>query len=405
MKYIVVLGDGMADYPVESLDGKTPLQVASKPHMDYMASRGITGTARMIPQGMPPGSDTANMAVLGYDPEKYYSGRSPFEAAGMKIPMEKNQVSFRCNLVTLSEEDNYEEKEMLDHSSDEISTEEAAPLIEEIKKEFTTAEMSFYCGMSYRHLLIWTDAPYKWKLTPPHDILEQKISSYLPAGEGSEIIFSIMKKSYDILKDHEINKKRVSQGLKPANSVWIWGEGKKPNLPLFSEKYGIQGSLISAVDLLKGMAFFTGMQFLEVPGATGNIHTNYEGKAEAAFNALKMGEDFVFIHVEAPDECGHQNDVVNKVKAIEYIDARVIKIITDKMQEEGLDYRMMVLPDHYTPLKLRTHTPDPVPFLIYESNRQRDNKVKNFDEENAGNSELFIPAGHELMNYFLQESL
>ncbi len=417
MKFIVVLGDGMADYPVESLNNRTPLQVAEKPCMDYLAARGITGTAKMIPDGMPPGSDTANMAVLGYDPRKYYSGRSPFEAAGMAVPMEDNHISFRCNLVTLSEDERenerkderedikYEEKTMLDHSADEITTTEAATLIDVIKKEFATEEMSFFCGMSYRHLMLWRDAPLSWKLTPPHDILEKKISAYLPVGDGSTVLLQIMKKSYELLKDHPVNRERIARGLKPANSVWLWGEGKKPQLPLFTEKYGLKGALISAVDLLRGMAFFSGMRFIEVPGATGNINTNFLGKAEAAVAALQDGADFIFIHIEAPDECGHQNDAVNKIKAIEYIDSKVIHPIMAKMEEIGSQYRMMVLPDHYTPLKLRTHTSDPVPFIIYQNNMHRENKVKKYDEESVGAAGKHFTEGYKLMDYFLQENL
>ncbi len=401
MKYIVVLGDGMGDYPIEQLNNKTPLQYAHKPSMDYLAERGIIGTARTIPEGMPPGSDTANLSVLGYDPEEYYSGRSPFEAVGMGVPMGGDDVSFRCNLVTLSEDGPYEEKTLVDYSAGEISTDEADVLMREIDNQLATEEISFYSGMNYRHLMIWKEGPYNWKLTPPHDIIGQNITGYLPRGNSAEIIKRMMIRSHEILKGHPINHKRINKGLNPANSIWIWGEGKKPLLPAFNIKYGLKGSVITAVDLVKGIAICVGMEFVKVPGVTGNINTNFTGKAEYALEALKKGQDFVYIHIEAPDECGHRNEVGNKIKAIELIDKLIVKVIIKGLEEADMDYRIMILPDHYTPLSLRTHTVDPVPFLIYQRNDERSNAYKTYDEFTARQSGLHISEGHKLMDFFL----
>ena len=325
MKYIVVLGDGMSDYPVAQLDNKTPLQYANTPTFDYMAKHGIQGTVKTVPEGMPAGSDTANMAVFGYDPFVYYSGRSPFEAASMGVSMLDTDITFRCNLVTVSDDEIYEEKIMIDHSSDEITTEEAEVLIKALSEYLGTEIIKFYPGISYRHLMIWDNGPYAWNLTPPHDILGQKVKDYMPKGTGSEIIEEMTKKSYKFLTEHDINKKRVARGLKPANSIWIWGEGKKPLLSSFYEKYKLKGSVISAVDLIKGIGMCSGMDVIDVEGATGNIHTNFKGKAKAALDEMAKGNDFVYIHVEAPDECGHRFEIENKYKAIELIDNQISK--------------------------------------------------------------------------------
>ena len=402
MKYIVVLGDGMADYPVKELEGKTPLQYANTPTMDYMAKHGTLGMVKTVPQGMPAGSDTANMAVFGYDPFVYYSGRSPFEAASMGVPMLDTDITFRCNLVTVSGDMPYEEKTMIDHSSDEITTEEAGVLIKALGEYLGTQKIKFYPGISYRHLMIWDNGPYEWKLTPPHDILGQKVKDYMPKGPGSEIIEEMTKKSFKFLSDHEINKKRVARGLKPANSIWVWGEGKKPLLSSFYEKYNLKGSVISAVDLIKGIGMCAGMDVIDVEGATGNIHTNFIGKAKAALSEMAKGNDFVYVHVEAPDECGHRYEIENKYKAIELIDNQIVKVIKDEMDRIGEDYRMIILPDHPTPLSLRTHTSEPVPFLIYQSNDEKHNVCERYNEFTASETGLYFPEGYKLMDYFIK---
>lgn len=402
MKYIVVLGDGMADYPVEALNNKTPIQYASTPAIDYMAKHGIIGTVKTVPEGMPPGSDTANMAVFGYNPFVYYSGRSPFEAASMGVPMLDTDITFRCNLVTVSDEEPYEEKIMLDHSAGEITTEESRELISALSEYLSTEAIKFYPGISYRHLMIWDNGPYQWNLTPPHDILGKKVKDYMPRGLNSEVIEEMTKKSSQFLSQHDINKKRVAKGLNPANSIWIWGEGKRPLLSSFYEKYNLKGSVISAVDLIKGIGLCAGLDVIDVQGATGNIDTNYIGKAKAAMAELAKGNDFVYIHVEAPDECGHRYEVENKYKAIEFIDNQIVKVIKDEMERIGEDYKMIILPDHPTPLALRTHTSDPVPFLIYQSNDEKDNPNGCYDEFAAKDTGLYFPEGYKLMDYFIK---
>ncbi len=401
MKYIIVLGDGMGDYPLPELNGKTPLQKANKPTMDFLASWGFVGKAQTIPEGFPPGSDIANLSVMGYNPSESYTGRSPLEAASIGVDMGENDVSFRCNLVTLSDHSPYSAKRMIDYCSDEITTEEAEELVEELNKYLSTEEISFYRGVSYRHLMLWREGPSKWELTPPHDILGEVINDYLPRGENENKLYKIMENSYQILNTHMVNVNRASKGLKPANSAWIWGDGKKPFFVPFKEKYGVKGAVISAVDLIKGIGYLAEMDVLEVEGATGNINTNYTGKAMAAINSLKEGKDFVYIHVEAPDECGHRYEIENKVKAIENIDALIIKPIKEKLDSDGEEYKIMVLPDHYTPLSLRTHTRDAVPFAIYNSNNSHSGDGKRFDEEYAQKTGLYFEEGYQLMDYFL----
>lgn len=402
MKYVVILADGMADYKVEELGSKTPLQYAKTPNFDYLAAKGEVGLVSTIPQGMPPGSDTANLAVMGYNPELYYTGRSPFEAASMGIDLKDTDVTFRCNVVTLSEAESYKDRIMLDHSADEITTEEAAVLIEALKKELETDAMKLYPGISYRHLLVWDKAPSDYKLIPPHDIIGRRIEEYLPTGKDSGVILEMMEKSVAILENNPINQDRIKRGLKPANSIWIWGEGKKPLLTKFPEKYGLKGAVISAVDLIKGIGKCADLQVIEVEGATGNIHTNYTGKAKAALEALSNGNDFVYIHIEAPDECGHRNERDNKVKSIELIDEKIAGYLIQELGKQSEDYRIMVLPDHPTPLSLRTHTSDPVPFLIYDSRMIKENPY-NFDEDGAAKSGLFFQEGYKLMDYFIGE--
>jgi 2,3-bisphosphoglycerate-independent phosphoglycerate mutase len=400
MKYVVLLADGMADYPVPELNGKTPLEAASTPTIDSLTPHGEIGMVKTIPDGMPPGSDTANLAVFGYDPATYYTGRSPFEAISIGIPLAASDVVFRCNLVTLTEDEPYAAKTIVDHSSDEITTAEAAQLMETIKAALGTEAMEFHSGFSYRHILVWHDAPFDFTLTPPHDILGKKIREYLPAGPYGKVFLNMMEKSYPLLAQHPINIERQKQGLNPANSIWIWGEGKKPLLPSFQEKYGLKGSVISAVDLIKGLGLCVGFTPIDVPGATGNYHTNYQGKVEAALKELQKGQDFVYIHIEAPDECGHRYEIEQKVKSIEAIDLKVLKPLLAGLTAIGEDYKIMLLPDHPTPLSLRTHTNEPVPFLIYQSNANKENTFS-YNEIDAPKSGLYIQAGHRLMDYFL----
>lgn len=401
MKYIVVLGDGMADYKVDELGGKTPLECAVKPCIDYMAKHGETGHVSNVPQTLSPGSDVANLAAMGYDPLKYYSGRSPLEAVSVGVDMKDTDIIFRCNLVTVSDEEDYAQKTVIDHSSDEITTEEARELIAAINDAFADDKFSFYPGVSYRHIMVWDKGPYDFTLTPPHDILERKVADYIPKGEGSELIYDMMVKSYDILNNHPVNLKRAERGLKKANSIWIWGEGKKPLLSDFYEKYGLKGTVISAVDLIKGIGLCAGLDVVDVEGATGNVHTNYKGKADAALKAIKGDSDYVYIHLEGPDECGHRHEIDNKVKAIELIDEKIVKYIKDDLDRSGIEYRMLILPDHPTPLSLRTHTRDSVPYIIYDSTNEKTNDVVSYTEDEAKKSGIVIEEGYTLMEKFL----
>ena len=400
MKYVVVLGDGMADRPIEELGGMTPLEYARTPQMDALAKAGEIGMVHTIPDGMAPGSDTANLSVLGYDPKIYYSGRSPLEALSIGVDMKPTDVSLRCNIVTLSEEEaQYEDKKILDHSSGEISTEEAAILIEAVKRELETDIYKFYAGTSYRHLLIW-DQGQVVELTPPHDVLGQTVGQYLPVDEA---LREMMKKSYDILVNHPINVERKKKGLNPANSCWFWGAGTRPALSSFQEKTGLKGTMVSAVDLLKGIAVGASMKNISVEGANGGLHTNYEGKARAAVDALtKEGYDFVYVHLEAPDEMGHQGSVDKKVQAIQYLDARVIAPIKEGLEQAGEEFRMLVMPDHPTPISLRTHTGDSVPYLLYDSTKIQDNHWK-YNEKEAEQSGHCIAKGCEMIEYLIQE--
>ena len=405
MKYIVVLADGMADEKIEALDGKTPLEYAHTPYIDALAPYSEIGIVSTIPEGCAKGSDTANLSVLGYNPKKYYFGRSPLEALSMGVTLRERDVTFRTNVVTISEDDkSYEDKIILDHSCDEISTEEAKVLIEAVEECFGDEVKKFYPGVSYRHLLVWQGGSTNVKLTPPHDILDRRIGSYKPEGDHDDVIWSMMERSYEILKDHPINKERRLKGLKPANSIWIWGEGVKPRLPQFKEKYGLSGAVISAVDLIKGIGIGAGMTSIDVEGATGNVHTNYKGKADAAIKyLLEDKRDFVYLHLEGPDECGHRNEMENKVSAISQIDTKVIGPIIDALKVAGEDFRLMVLPDHPTPLRLRTHTSDPVPYMIYDStNIQHVEKNKTYCEVYAMTTGKHFEKGHELMEYFLK---
>ncbi|MFO7952603.1 MAG: cofactor-independent phosphoglycerate mutase [Bacillota bacterium] len=404
MKYIVIVGDGMADYPMEQLGNKTALQYAQTPSFDRIAAEGEVGLVKTIPGDLPPGSDTANLSVIGYDPLQYYTGRSPFEAISLGVELEPTDVSFRCNLVTLSEDEPYRSKMMSDYCAGEISTEEAGELIAAVNEKLATEKIEFHSGFNYRHLMVWHGAPDHWELTPPHDISGQAISSYLPAGEESDKLRLMMEESYRILADHPVNRKRIDKGLNPANSIWIWGNGKKPLLPAFKEKYGLNGSVISAVDLVKGIGLFAGLDLIKVEGATGNLDTNYRGKAEAAIKALQGDQDFIYLHVEAPDECSHRFETENKLKAIELIDQEVVKTITDYLEKSGFDYNILMITDHYTPLSLGTHTREPVPFAIYRSSGPNKVQELKFDEASASGTGLFIEEGYRLMDRFIKQA-
>ena len=400
MKYIICLGDGMSDEPIEELEGKTPLEVAVTPMMDSLSKKGEIGMVQTIPQGMKPGSDTANLAVMGYDPKKYYSGRSPLEALSIGVPMKADDIALRCNIVTVSEEEEiFEEKRILDHSSGEISTEDAAVLLEAVKQGLKREGYEFYVGTSYRHCLIWQKGQVV-ELTPPHDVLEQVIGRYLPE---DKVLREMMKKSYDILKDHPINRKRKEMGENPANCCWFWGAGTKPALDNFFEKTGKKGMMISAVDLLKGIAVGAGMDNAHVEGANGGLHTNYEGKAQAAIKALtKDNYDFVYLHVEAPDEMGHQGSRERKIQAIEYFDQRIIAPIVQKLEEEKEDFRLLILPDHPTPVRIRTHTSDPVPYLLYDSGMDLKREWK-YNEKEAKVSHNMVEEGHKIIEKLFEK--
>lgn len=395
MKYIVVLGDGMAGEPLDALQGRTTLDAAITPHMDALAARGEVGLTKMVPEDMKPGSDVANLGVLGYDPKKYYSGRSPLEALSVGVAMEETDVVLRCNLVTLSEDEPYEKKRILDHSAGEISTEEADCLMDAVRSAFNNEIFSFHTGTSYRHITLWKGGKVL-DFAQPHDHLGQVITPYLPQ---EPVFLQMMKKSFEILNNHPVNQKRAAAGKNKANSLWFWGAGTKPSLRNFKEKTGKKGAMISAVDLLKGIAVGAGMTVVDVPGANGSLHTNYEGKAAAAVAALH-NHDFVYIHVEAPDEMGHQGSIRNKIQAIENLDSRVIANITEALR--GEDYRLLILPDHPTPIAIRTHTGKSVPYILYDSRFDKNTGIR-YTEKDAATTGISIDAGYTLMDYFLSE--
>jgi len=393
MKYIVVLGDGMADEPIPELGNRTPLDAAATPVMDELASKGSLGTVQNVPAGMAPGSDVANLSVLGYDPAANYSGRSPLEALSVGVQMDDDDVIFRSNIVTLTEDEPYEQKTILDHSSGEISTADADVLMDAIRAKFDSDTFRFYTGTSYRHILVWKGGRV-CHLEPPHDHLGKVIGDYLPQ---EKVLREMMEQSFEVLNNHPLNLARAAAGKNKANSLWFWGAGTKPKVQNFYEKTGLHGAMISAVDLLKGIAVGAEMKVCEVPGATGSIDTNYEGKAQAAIDALlKDGCDFAYIHVEAPDEMGHQGRTHDKVKSIEYLDSRLIAKVKQAMEEAGEDFRMLVLPDHPTPIRIRTHTSDPVPYLLYDSTRQQKKRAR-FTEEEARLADNFEPNGFSLL--------
>ena len=401
MKYVVILGDGMADEPIESLGNKTILQAADTPFLDMLSKKSEIGMVHTVPDGMAPGSDTANLSVLGYDPKIYYSGRSPLEALSIGVPMTDTDIALRCNIVTISEEEGvpYEEQTIIDHSSSEISTEDCEILLEAVRKELENDIFKFYLGTSYRHCTIWHNGSVV-KLTPPHDVLGQKVGPNLPETES---LREMMKKSYEILKNHPLNIERKKKGLNPANSCWFWGAGTKPALSSFEEKTGKKGVMISAVDLLKGIAVGAGMDNIIVPGADGTLHTNYEGKANAAIKALtEDGYDFAYIHVEAPDEMGHQGSIERKIKAVENLDGRVIKTVVEGLKKSGEPFRVIVTPDHPTPIRLRTHVAKPVPYLLYDSTEELD-RTWNYNEAEAEASKNYVANGHQLIDKLFEK--
>lgn len=400
MKYVIILTDGCADLPIASLGGLTPLEKSNTPNMDYFASNGSMYLVKTVPDSLKPGSDVANLSVMGYNPLDCYTGRSPLEAASIGVKLEDNQTAFRANLVTLSDEEDYSEKTMLDYSSGEISTQESRALMAEIEKQLGGGDIHFYGGVSYRHLFVWTDAPESFVLTPPHDISDLKIKDYLPSDER---ILHLMKKSEKILKNHPINQKRIAEGKNPATSMWIWGEGTRPSLKNFYEQYHKTGAVVSAVDLIKGIAILAGMDSIDVEGATGNIHTNFDGKAKAAADALlKDGKDLVYVHLEAPDECGHQGDAEGKTRSLELIDEKVIGYIKERLDQADEDYAFLVMPDHPTPISTKTHSRESVPCVIYKKG-DKNLTGHRFIEEDARKFGEVITDGYTIMQIFLNK--
>jgi 2,3-bisphosphoglycerate-independent phosphoglycerate mutase len=401
MKYIVIVGDGMADRPLRELGGMTPLQKAVTPHMDRLAREGSLGRVRTIPEGMPPGSDVANLSILGYDPHRFYSGRAPLEAASIGVKLKKSDVAYRCNLVTLKFNRKKTRAVMEDYSSGHISTQEATKLINDVGRSLGSDTIRFYPGVSYRHLMVWTKGSDAVECVPPHDIIGKNIVDYLPIGRGEEVLRKLMMDSVDILEGHPVNRSRIRKGRNPGNSIWFWGQGKKPAMPTFRQKYSVRGALVSAVDLTKGLGIYAGFELLDVPGITGYLDTNYRGKAAAALKALKK-VDFVYIHVEAPDEAGHAGDWKDKIRAIEDFDALVVGTVIERAAELG-DYRILLLPDHPTPVALRTHTSDPVPFVLFDSREKRKRGSEGFSESILERRGLLVfEKGHKLMDYFIK---
>jgi 2,3-bisphosphoglycerate-independent phosphoglycerate mutase len=394
MKYLLLLGDGMADFPLDELGGKTPLQAAKTPNMDRLAQGGEIGLVKTIPDGFMPGSDVANLSVLGYDPSKYFTGRAPLEAASMGIDLDASDVAFRCNLVTI------EDSTMADFSAGHISTREASELIQEINKGLSNDQISFYPGVSYRHLMVWKNGKEGASCTPPHDISGLPIKDYLPVREGAEFLKDLMIHSQNLLPKHPVNQERVRQGKHPANSIWLWGQGRRPSMPTFQEKFGLTGSVIAAVDLVKGLGIYAGLSPVHVPGATGYFDTNYRGKAQASLESLQ-GRDFVYLHVESPDEAGHIGDIQEKIRAIENFDEKVVGPILEGLKEFDA-FRVLLLPDHPTPISTRTHSSEMCPFVIYDSRHVRESGQV-YDEITAGKSGLVVKTGHEIMDRLIKE--
>lgn len=401
MKYMVLLCDGMADYPFAGLSGKTPMELADKPHMDKLAQTAEVGLCKTVADGLKPGSDVANLSVMGYDPADCYTGRSPLEAASMGIQLTDTDVTLRCNLVTLSDEADYAQKTMVDYCAGDISTPEAAELIAAVQAALGSDAYTFHPGVSYRYCLLWKNGTTDLgEMTPPHDISGRVIADYLSKSENAAPLIEMMKKSYDILKDHPVNRQRVAQGKRPANSIWLWGEGRKPGLLDFKEKNGLSAGVVSAVDLIKGIGKLAHMEVAEVEGATGYLDTNFTGKMEAAARMLREGRDLVYVHVEAPDECGHRGEAENKVRAIELIDQKILGPMLEELERYD-DYRILIMPDHPTPLSTRTHAADPVPFLIYQKSAPKAG-VSVFTEKTAADTGLFIQHGPSIMDRLIR---
>lgn len=403
MKYLILVPDGAGDEPVEALGGKTPLEAADIPMINELAAKGQVGTVKTIPPGVAPGSDAANLSVMGYDPSVYLTGRSPLEAASIGINMSDTDVAFRVNLITLTGEGDYEDLIITDHSSGDITTEEADQLIQAVNEAFADERIHFYTGVSYRHCMIVHNGSTDYELTPPHDVLTQRVGDHLPKGEGSEFLTDMMKKSYEILKDHPVNQDRIARGLNPANTLWIWGQGRKPSLSSFYDKYGIKGTAISAVDLIKGLAICAGLNSVDVEGATGTLHTNFDGKAQAAIREYKDGKDFVYMHLEGPDECSHQGDMEGKLECMHSIDQKVLKPIVEYLRGSGEDFRALIVPDHRTPLAIRTHSADPVPYVIYDSRKEKpEDKSRQFNEKSGAEGPYF-DSGYALADFFFEK--
>lgn len=403
MKYLILVPDGAGDEPVEALGGKTPLEAADIPMINELAAKGQVGTVKTIPPGVAPGSDAANLSVMGYDPSVYLTGRSPLEAASIGINMSDTDVAFRVNLITLTGEGDYEDLIITDHSSGDITTEEADQLIQAVNEAFADERIHFYTGVSYRHCMIVHNGSTDYELTPPHDVLTQRVGDHLPKGEGSEFLTDMMKKSYEILKDHPVNQDRIARGLNPANTLWIWGQGRKPSLSSFYDKYGIKGTAISAVDLIKGIAICAGLNSVDVEGATGTLHTNFDGKAQAAIREYKNGKDFVYMHLEGPDECSHQGDMEGKLECMHSIDQKVLKPIVEYLRGSGEDFRALIVPDHRTPLAIRTHSADPVPYVIYDSRKEKpEDKSRQFNEKSGAEGPYF-DSGYALADFFFEK--
>ena len=407
MKYLVLIPDGMADEKIAALGNLTPMKKANKPCMDMLVKSSYVGTVSNVPAGMVPESDTANLAILSYDPKVFSKGRSPLEAVSMGLDMADDETAYRCNIVTVTDDDGvpYEDRVILDHSSDEISTEEADVLIKALDAALGNELRKFHTGISYRHCLIIKNGNDKYDFARPHDHLGERIGDYLPSIQnGGAQFLEIMKKSFDILNHHPINEARRARGLKPANSAWLWSPGKKPALPSFKEKWGLDGTVISAVDLIKGIGLCAKMKSIDVEGATGNVHTNYFGKADAAINAFKDGAELVYIHVEGPDECGHRAETDNKVLAIEQIDSKILAPIYEYLKSTGEAFKIMILPDHPTPIRTRTHSIDPVPFMIYSSDKKHSG-VECFSESDASATGIYIQEGHSLMGILTSKEI
>ena len=400
MKYLLILADGMADYPILELDNKTPLEFANTPYMDKLAENALIGNVKTIPDNFPPGSDVANLSVMGFEPSIYYTGRSPLEAISMGVRLSDSDLAIRCNLVTLSSADKYHNRIMLDYSAGEITNEEANTLINDIQNELGKNIFNFYAGISYRNLAVWSEGVNnQLRLTPPHDILDKQITSYIPNGDNSDLLLDLMVKSNEILENHPVNIKRKAAGKNPANSIWLWGEGHNPALPSFKEKYNINGSVVAAVDLVKGIGISAGLKSITVAGATGAIETNFAGKAQAALDELQNGQDFVYLHIESPDEAGHQGNMAKKIWAIEQIDKEVLGLIYSKI-DNFAEIRILLLPDHPTPISVRTHTADPVPFILYDKNNLVNNKLGLYNEKTASEG-IFLDSGSRLMDMFI----